>query len=345
MKKKIILLVAVTTLLCGCGKTIPTLQNGEEAVVKFEDGSMISVDELYDELKNTYARSAIIDMIDTKILEDKYKDDLDDAEEYAKNYIESLKNHYVDENGKYDEASLVNAIQQYYGYNSVEVFQEKTRINYLANKAIEDYAKSTIKDKEIEKYYKDEVVPDREVSHIQIVPEVKDTMTDTEKKEAEEEALNEAKSIIAKLKKGEKFEDLAKEYSDDEATKEKGGSMGAINKGTYGSDTFDKEVYDLKVGSYSNTPVKTTKGYEIVYVTKENDKKSLEDAKEDIIETLSNEKLTKDATLSVTAMEELRKSYGMDIIDTDIKKDYNKYMDNMMDAAEASNAQKNNSTK
>ncbi len=338
MKKQIILLLIVAILLSGCGKTIPTLQDGSEAVVTFDDGSMISVDDLYEELKTTYARSAIIDMIDTKILEDKYKDNLEDAEEYAKNYVESLKNYYVDEDGNYDEASLVSAIQQYYGYNSLAIFQEKMRINYLANLAIEDYAKSIVTDKEIEKYYKNEIVPDRDVSHIQIIPEVTDTMTDDEKTAAEEEALSEAKSIIAKLKKGEKFEDLAKEYSDDEATKEDGGSLGTINKGTYGSDAFDEEVYSLKVGSYSTVPVETTEGYEIVYVTKEYDKASLDDVKDDIIEALSNELLSDDATISVTAMEELRKSYGMNIIDTDIKKDYNDYMDDMMDAAKASNA-------
>ncbi|HBA38101.1 MAG TPA: hypothetical protein DCY94_05210, partial [Firmicutes bacterium] len=61
MKKKIILLVAMTTLLCGCGKTIPKLENGQEAVVKFKDESKISVDELYESLKG-FATTRIIDM-------------------------------------------------------------------------------------------------------------------------------------------------------------------------------------------------------------------------------------------------------------------------------------------
>lgn len=46
-------------------------------------------------------------------------------------------------------------------------------------------------------------------------------MSDSEKKDEEEKALKLAKEIIAKLDKGEKFEDLAKEYSDDDATSEK----------------------------------------------------------------------------------------------------------------------------
>jgi len=330
MKKKVLLLVAVLTLLSGCGKTIPTLEDGKEAVVTFKDGSMISVDELYNEMKENYATNLLIDMIDTKILEEEFKNELDDAEEYAKNYIDSLKKYYVDENGNYDEATLLSAIQQYYGYTSIDQFQEGVRINYLRNKAIENYVESIITEKEIDKYYDEEIVGDREVYHIEIIPEVKDTMTDSEKKEAEQAALDEAKAVVAKLKKGEKFEDLAKEYSDDEATKEEGGNLGFINKGTYGSDTFDEEVYSLKVGKYTTTPVKTTNGYEIVYVKSEKDKKELKDVKENIIDSLVKEKLSKDATLEITGMVELRKSHGVDIIDSEINKNFNNYIDRLM---------------
>ena len=332
MKKKIVLGVAIITLLCGCGRTIPTLQDGKEAVVTFKDGSMISVDDLYGELKEN-ATAMLINMIDRKILEKEYSDKIEESKESAKNYIASLKNYYTDEKGVYDENALLTAINRYYGFDSLEAFQESVELNYLSNLAIDDYAKSLVKDKEIEKYYKDEVVADREVYHIQIVPEVTDTMTDAEKKEKEEEALNEAKSVIAKLKKGEKFEDLAKEYSDDEATKDENGSLGSINKGTYGNDDFDKEVYSLKVGEYSKTPIKTTKGYEIVFIKSESEKKSLEDSKEDIIKALADEKLEKDATLQITAMTELRKKNGVDIVDSEINSNYKNYINRLIQAA------------
>lgn len=338
MKKKIILGVVILTLMSGCGKTIPTLENGQNAVVTFEDGSKISVDDLYNELKKDYATSAIIDMVDKKILEETYKDELEAADTYAKNYVESLKNYYKDENGKYNEAQLLAQIQQYYGYNSLEEYQESVRINYLRNKAIEEFAEGKVTDKEIEKYYEDEIVGDREVFHIQIIPDVKDSMTDDEKKSKEEEAENKAKAIIASLKKGEKsFEDLAKENTADESTKENGGNLGFINKGDYGSDEFDKEVYKLKVGEYSTTPVKTTNGYEIVYVKSENEKASLDSKKDEIKKTLAEKKLSEDATLQVTAITELRKSKGLDIIDSEINKNYNKYVDALLEQARQSN--------
>lgn len=337
MKKKLILLVAITTLLCGCGKTIPKLENGQEAVVTFKDGSMISIDELYGELKDS-AATKLIEMIDKKLLEEKYAKDLDDAKEYAENTIAGLKNSYTDENGYYNEAKLVTDLNRIYGYSSVEEYQETVRISYLRDKEIESYVESTIKNKEIEKYYKNEIVADRTISHIQIIPVTTDSMTSDEKKAAEENALSEAKAVIAKLKKGEKFEDLAKEYSDDEATKEKGGSLGDINKGTYGSDEFDKEAFSLKVGSYSTTPVKTTKGYEIIYVSKEQDKKPLKDLKEEIIEKLRDEKLREDNTLQVTAMTEFRKEYGVDIVDSEIEKNYDNYVDALINSLKANSS-------
>ena len=163
-------------------------------------------------------------------------------------------------------------------------------------------------------------------------------MTDEEKKSKEEEAENKAKSIIASLKKGEKsFEDLAKENSQDDSTKESGGSLGFINKGDYGSDEFDKEVYNLKVGEFSTTPVKTTNGYEIVFVKSENEKASLDSKKDDIKKTLADKKLTEDATLQVTAISELRKSKGVNIIDSEVNKDYNRYVDRLLEQARQSN--------
>lgn len=329
MKKKKLLLVVIAVLtLCGCEKTIPKLSNGSEAVVSFSNGEKISVDDLYEKMKNSYALELLVDMIDTKILEDKYKDVLKDADTYTDSYMESLKMYYTDDSGKYDEDKLISDIKSYYGYSSVEQFRESVRINYLRNKAIEDYAKKEVKDKDIKKYYKDEIVGDRKVSHILIIPDTKDNMTDDEKSSKLEEALAKAKEVIAKLKKGEKFEDLAKEYSQDENTKDSGGDLGFINKGTYGSDTFDEEVYKLKVGTYSNTPVKTNEGYEIVYVLEEKEKSSLEDVKDKIIETLSQEKINNDATIRVVALKELRKDYGLDIVDDEISSQYSRYINN-----------------
>ena len=76
MKKKIILAVAILLLMSGCGEN-PKLSNGDEAVVTFENGKKISANELYEEIKDDYALSAIVNMIDTYILEKEYDRSID----------------------------------------------------------------------------------------------------------------------------------------------------------------------------------------------------------------------------------------------------------------------------
>ena len=52
MKKKIAVLALCVLLLAGCGKRIPTLSNGDEAVVTLKNGEKISSNDLYNELKD-----------------------------------------------------------------------------------------------------------------------------------------------------------------------------------------------------------------------------------------------------------------------------------------------------
>ena len=325
MKKKIILVVVVALLLCGCEKTIPKLENGKEAVVSFEKLDGISTEELYEKLKDTYATEIISDMIDRKMLEDKYSKNLEEAKEYANNSIKTVKTYYK------DESELLNLLNQYYGITSMDEYVEYLKLNFLRNKATEDYVSSSITDSDIKKYYKNEIVGDRDISHILIVPDVKDNMTDEEKQKEEEKAFELAKEVIAKLKKGEKFASLAKEYSSDEETKDNGGKLEKLSKGSYGSEAFDNEAFTLEVKTYSNVPVKTENGYEVIYVTKEYEKESLDKVKDKIIDAIKQEKLASDVTAQLDALKSLREEYGVDIVDDEIRVDYNKKMNALRD--------------
>lgn len=333
MKKRIIFVLAAVLLLCGCEKTIPKLKGGKEAVVSFEKIDSISTEDLYEELKDAYATEIISDMIDRKMLEDKYKDKLTEAKKYADDSLKTAKTYYK------DESELLNLLGQYYGISSFDEYLEYLKLNYLRNKATEDYAKSSITESEISKYYKNEIVGDRDISHILIVPDVLDNMTDDEKAEEENKAFETAKEIIAKLKKGEKFADLAKEYSSDEKTKGDGGKLGKISKGSYGSKEFDKEAFSLEVKAYSTVPVKTEQGYEIIYVTKEYEKESLEKVKEKVIDAIKDDKLANEPTMQLDALKALREEYGVDIIDDEIRVNYNKKMNNLRDQIENGNNQ------
>ena len=76
---------------------------------------------------------------------------------------------------------------------------------------------------------------------------------------------DEAKQIIAQLKAGGKFEQLAKEKSIEPGAKDSGGDLGYFSKGKMVPD-FEKAAFAQKVGTYSTEPVKTEFGYHVILV-------------------------------------------------------------------------------
>lgn len=321
MKKKLICILAVLLLVTSCGK-VPKLKNGDEAVVTMKDGD-ISVEKLYSEMKEKYALDMLITKIDTAILNNVYKTD-DEEKNYIDKQLETIKYYY-----ETYYKSQYKSFQEYLTQNGVESedeLKENIRLTYKRNKAVKDYVKSIITDKEIEKYYDEEIFGDISASHILIKPEYDDNASDEEKKEAEKKALKEAKEVIAKLKKGEDFAELAKEYSDDSSNSKSGGKLADFNHGQM-VEAFEDAAKELKVGSYTTTPVKTEFGYHIILKTAQKDKPALKEVKDDIISDLTDEKLKDDSTLEVTALVELRKKHKVEIQDKDIKKLYEAYIE------------------
>lgn len=344
MKKKIVVLALIVLLMSGCGSKIPTLSNGDEAVVTLKDGSMVSVNELYESVKDDYALKSLVNLVDKKILEKEYKKKVKDAKKYAEDNMAQLEAYYGDQ--------LLEAIQQNTGYTSKEAYKDYIYVSYLQNLAIEDYCKDQITEKQIKKYYDKEIVGDIKVSHILITAKVTDDMTDEEKKNAESEAKDKIEAIIAELKKAdkkeivEKFAELAKEKSMDESTKDNGGSLGFINKDTLSSE-YDELVtaaYNLKDGKFTTKVVTTELGYHVVLRTETKEKAAIEDVKEDIVESLAADYLAENNVASVKALQEIRKAYDLEIVDSELKSQYAIYMQNLLNYAIEQDNQANQAT-
>ena len=339
MKKKILIALLILGCTAGCGK-VPKLSNGKEAVVSFEDTKIsISADDLYNEIKEKYALSSLIDMIDNSILLKEYPKSDSDAKKYADEQLESIKKYYVDDDGKYDEKSLLSALSQYYGISSLDGFKEMLKLTYYRNKAVDDYAKNSITDKQVQKYYDEEYVGDISCKHILIAPKTTVSMSDAEKKKAEEAALKTAKEVIKKLNDGAKFDDLAKEYSDDDSNKDKGGDLGYFNKGDMVTE-FETAAYALKLNKYTTTPVKTKFGYHIILKTGAKEKEALDKVKDTIITTLADKAKEDDNTMQINALVELRKKYGMKIEDSSLSKQYSNYISNQILQAQSNKTSK-----
>ncbi len=93
-----------------------------------------------------------------------------------------------------------------------------------------------------------------------------------------------AKEVLQKIKAGEDFAELAKQYSEDPSASN-GGDLGYFKKGMMVSE-FDKAAFALKPGEISD-PVKTKFGYHIINVIdRKEDKKEFKDVKENVKQSM-----------------------------------------------------------
>lgn len=318
MKRKIMFISIILfsiIFICGCGNT--KLKNGSEVAFKTK-GKNFTADSFYTEIKKKYGVSIMVDMIDKQIFDGMYKDD-EEIEKKANNQIENLKQQYSDS----WEQTLKDA-----GYDNESKLKEEFVINFKKEKAIKDYVKKSIKEDELKKYYNENSAGDISAKHILIKVD-----TSTEDGLTDDEAKEKAEKLIKELDKGADFSKLAKKNSDDTGSKEKGGDLGYFNKGDMVKE-FEDAAYALKVNEYTKEPVKTSYGYHIILKTGEKEKPKYKDIKEKILETLTEQKISDDSVLSITVLDDIRKENGLKINDSKLKKEYKKYINKQIEAAE-----------
>ena len=104
-----------------------------------------------------------------------------------------------------------------------------------------------------------------------------------------------AQDVLNKAKKGASFEDLAKKFSEDDATKPKGGDLGWIVEGQTVPE-FQQAAFNLPKGSISDL-VKTQYGFHIIRVIDRETAhtKSLEEVRDSILPILLDEKVRQEA--------------------------------------------------
>lgn len=315
--------LAICLLVTGCGNNAELKDNN--TVVKTDEGK-ITADNLYKELRDKYGIALLVDMIDRQLFEEKYKTD-ETEEETIDAQIEQMKSQYSN-----DEDAFNAAIQQYLGVEDEDELRDMLSLEYKRNLAIEEHVKNSVTDDEIEKYYNDEVIGDIKVKHILIKPETTDDMSTEEQTEAEEKAKKEAEDLIKQLDDGADFEELAKEYSDDTGSASDGGLIDYFNKDDNMDEAFLNASIDLEEGKYTEEPVQSSFGYHIILKLDQKKKPKLNKVKNDIIETLAEEKLNEDAALRYNALIEIREEAGIEFKDDSLKKDYDELMQELIDS-------------
>jgi len=149
-----------------------------------------------------------------------------------------------------------------------------------------------ISDDELKTQYQQEIqqyqVPNRvHVQHILL-------MTVGNKTDAEiEEIRQKAEDVLKQARKGAKFDELAKKYSEDPGSKDKGGDLGWLTQGQTVPE-FEKTAFSLEKGKISDL-VKTQYGFHIIKVLDKETAhtKAFEEVKESIKSRLLLNKVDK----------------------------------------------------
>lgn len=290
---------------------IAKLEDGREPVAKIE-GTVVTADELYEDMKEIYSISLLLNKIDNIILEEKYPE----TDEMNEEIQEQADNYYNIYEQYYNQDKVAFLADN--GFSSESEFLDYLRLDYRRSKYAEEYVESLVTEKEINEYYENEVYGDINTKHILV--KVDSSATDEEKTEAE----NLAKEIISKLDEGKTFDEVREEYKDSITYEELGYKSYNANL----ESAYLEEMQKLENDSYSKSPVETSYGYHIIYRIDQKEKPALEDVKDEIITSLAEEKSADDSNLYYIALDKMRTDAGLKFSDTVLEKKYNTYMDN-----------------
>ena len=237
----------------------------------------ITKEEFYEQMKTQAGKQVLNNMVMEKVLIKNYKVEDKDVDKK----FDEMKKQYGDQ---FDTLLKQQGIKE-------ETIKTGVRAQLAQEKAIE----KTITDKELKENYKPEI----KASHIL----VKDEAT--------------AKKVKEELGQGKSFEELAKQYSEDTGSKEKGGDLGYFTAGKMVKE-FEDAAYKLKKDEVSE-PVKSQFGYHIIKVTDiKEPEKSFEQSKADIKKEIVQKKAQDGAFMNDLMMKEIKKA-DVKVDDKDLK--------------------------
>ena len=183
-----------------------------------------------------------------------------DAQVLAFARLEKQTRDFASLNIKADPAAVKltdDEVKAYYDEHAKEFMTpDQVVIDYLELKKASFFDQVSVKDEDLQAAYQKETAnlsEQRRAAHILI--EVNDKTT-------EAQAKAKIKEIQARLAKGDKFEALAKEFSQDPGSANNGGDLGYAGPGVY-DPAFEKALYSLAKDQVS-APVRTDFGFHLI---------------------------------------------------------------------------------
>ncbi len=297
------LLIGILVMLLFYPDRIAELKNGEQVAIKL-DKTNITADKLYTDLKSKYAKYELLDIIDSTILYNKYEMTDEDQETIKSKADEYIK--YYEENYQMTKEDFLSKNN----FESYEEFVEYLKLDYLRQKYYDEYLTGLISEDDIKKYYDEEVIAPFTVEHILV-------KTGSDNKEEKEELATE---ILDKLKDGEEWDDLKKEYEDDIVTEEFD-----IEFDSSLEDAFITAAKKLSDGEYTGSLVTTNYGYHIILRKETKEIPELDEIKARILTVLKTNYVNENKNVYEKSLIKLREDSGLNIKDTELAKVYDKY--------------------
>jgi peptidyl-prolyl cis-trans isomerase C len=194
---------------------------------------------------------------------------------------------------------------------SLEELKTEAKTEILVNKTLEAeiLPKVAVQPADLDTYYKanpDQFKAPEQVRASHILIPINASMTDAQKLEAK----TQAEGLLKRVKAGEDFAALAKQYSKD-STAQSGGDLNFFPKGQM-VPAFDQVAFSLKPGEISNI-VETPFGYHIIKVTERKDAHTVPLA--EVSDRLSDFlKQRKQQELTSTFIQSLHGKYKIEIL-------------------------------
>ncbi|OPZ90153.1 MAG: Foldase protein PrsA 3 precursor [Firmicutes bacterium ADurb.Bin419] len=334
MKKKILLAVAIVVVVAAA-VLIPTFlkkggtgsNNTDETIDEtkqfgFEalkiNGTYVSTDVFSEEYNNFYQKYKndarmlqtdneerndifLEELIETLVMDDYFfnKSGVTVSDEEVESYVSKyVTPRYADEDEQTTYFEAMGFLNEEDMKNNIRDYLIKQQIYFEAAKK----AGLTLTDEEREEAYTEHKTFNKKLQIRNILIAINDKRT-------KEQAQELANTVYTKLKNGESFETLAKQYSDDSESKDNGGLKKNVLPGFSETD-FDDAVFTAEVGQLLE-PIYLAKGFEMVKVEKSTDFSHPED---EFSETVLVEKFLNSEKYDEW-YEEIKKGYQIEITD------------------------------
>jgi peptidyl-prolyl cis-trans isomerase SurA len=188
-------------------------------------------------------------------------------------YFSAFRMVYAFESGAYKTAkgNVSNPIRTRFGYHLIKVVEVRDNRGEIA------------------------------VAHIMIA----NPATTTDSKADLDKQKNTIQDIYKKIQQGEKFEDLAKQFSEDKSSSSKGGVLNRFGSGQLSSEEFESTAFSLTKEKPISEPFQSQFGWHIVKLIEKYPLKSLVDMQSELESKVSKDDRSRLIAASMT--EKLRK--------------------------------------